>query len=295
MEKVHIICNPNAGRQIIQKNVHSLATFLEEHDRKVTLSYTEKKFQAEDIAFNSCNKEEELIIAVGGDGTVNEVINGIMRSTHRPKLAIYPAGTVNDFGNYLKIPRSFTDFHNMIIRNRTMKIDIGYTGNRYFFNVAAAGLLPEVAHTVSSEAKTVLGKFAYYIKGLREFPRLIFEPIPIRFIHHGKSEEKEILFFIVANSPSVGGFKNVAPEAKVDDGYLDLLIVENKDFFEVASIFLKAFTGNHINHPGLRYLQVEEFIIESDKKIDLDIDGELGGQLPASFSVKKQALEMIVP
>ena len=295
MERIQIICNPNAGRQMIQKNISRLITLLEGENKEVHLTYTKGKFDAEDMAFESCSRGYDIIISVGGDGTVNEIVNGIMKSPNKAKLAIYPAGTVNDFGSYLKIPKNVDEFSQMIIVGDTKRVDVGSSGERYFLNVAAAGLLPEVAHKVSSEAKSVLGKFAYYIVGIKEFSRLMFKPIHIKFYNNGYEEEKEILFFILANSPTVGGFKYVAPEAKIDDGYLDLLIVESNQLKNVATIFLKTLKGNHANQPGLRYLKVQEFTISSDETIDLDLDGELGGHLPASFCVHKQVLEILIP
>lgn len=295
MEKIQIICNPNAGRQIIQKNVPKLVELLESGKKSVDLTYTKGKFHAEDLGYESCSKGYDLIITVGGDGTVNEVVNGMMKSHTKSKLAIYPAGSVNDFGNYLKIPKNIEDFSKIIIKNNSIKVDVGASDQRYFLNVAAAGLLPEVAHKVSSEAKTVLGKFAYYMKGIKEFSKIMFKPINIKLYNDRCEEEKEILFFILANSPSVGGFKYVAPEAKVNDGHLDLLIVEHSDFKDVAGIFVKALTGSHAKHPALKYLQVQKFTIHSDEAIDLDLDGELAGSLPASFRVETQALDILIP
>jgi len=296
MGKIKIICNPKAGRQIFQKRILSLVEVLGKEDKtRVDISYTTKELDAQNMAYESCQQEYDIIIAIGGDGTINEVVNGIIKSNKMPKLALYPAGTVNDFANFLQIPRGIDDFSKMLINGHTMKVDVGVAGERCFLNVAAAGLLPNVAHKVSSEAKTVLGKFAYYMEGIKEFSRSMFKPIKIRFNINGHEEEKDILFFILANSPSVGGFKYVAPDAKIDDGYLDLLIVEHNQLIDIATIFLKALRGNHSNHPGLQYLQVEELSIYSNEKIDLDIDGELGGSLPTNFYVKKQAIEIIIP
>ncbi|AOY76644.1 diacylglycerol/lipid kinase family protein [Clostridium formicaceticum] len=295
MERIQIICNPNAGRQIVQKNIPKLVELLKKGGRKqVDVVYTMEHLHAKKLAFENAGKYD-LIIAVGGDGTVNEVVNGIMESDIKPALAIYPAGTVNDFGSYLKVPRHVDEFSKMILQGNLMKVDVGKGGERYFLNVAAAGLLPEVAHKVSSEAKTVMGKFAYYIEGIKEFSKLMFRPVKIKVQTNGHEEEKEILFFIIANSPSVGGFKYIAPQAKVDDGQLDLLIVEHSQLKDVATIFLKIFTGAHAKHPALKYLQVQEFTIHSDDAIDLDLDGEFGGRLPTNFTVVKQGLNIVIP
>lgn len=297
MKKVKIICNPNSGRQTLQRNIYNLAKTLEESNYFVSIYMTEKQLDAVYAASEACKKGYHIIISVGGDGTVNEVINGIMANEFRPKLAIYPAGTVNDFANYLKMPRSVRDFAQVVIREKTTKTDIGLAGDRYFLNVAAAGLLTDVAYKVSSEAKTVLGKFAYYLEGLRELPKQLFKPIKIKFKTNYIEEEKEILFFLMANTPSVGGFKYVAPDANINDGKFDLLIVEKGQLIDVANIFFKALIGTHTNHPNLQYIQVDSLSVysHSHEDIYIDLDGEQGEKLPIDFKVINKAIDLIIP
>jgi len=196
MEKVKIIYNPNSGRQILQKNIPNLVESLKSNNYYVDVFPTTKQLDAMDAASQACKDNYDVIISIGGDGTVNEVVNGIMANTYRPRLAIYPAGTVNDFANYLKIPRSMDEFVKVIMRKNTIKTDVGLGGDRYFLNVAAAGLLTDVAYKVSSESKTVLGKFAYYLEGIKEIPKQIFKPIKIRMRIGDVEQEREVLFFI---------------------------------------------------------------------------------------------------
>ncbi|MDI9476996.1 MAG: diacylglycerol/lipid kinase family protein [Natronincolaceae bacterium] len=295
MKKIKIICNPNSGRQAVQKNIPGLVEILEENNYHIDVYTTKMQLDAMYVASRACKDKYDIIVAVGGDGTVNEVVNGVMPNKTRPKLAVYPAGTVNDFANYLKVPRTMKEFAEIIIKEKTTKIDVGLGGDRYFLNVAAAGLLTDVAYRVSSEAKTVLGKFAYYLGGLRELPRQMFKPIKITLKIGDVEEKREILFFLVANTPSVGGFKYVAPEADISDGKFDLLIVEKSQFIDVASIFFMALTGNHTSHPNLQYIQVDAFSVYCDDNIYVDLDGEQGGKLPMDFKVKKDAIDLIVP
>lgn len=295
MNKVKIIYNPSSGRQTVEKNIPNLAKILKENNYNVSIHATEKQLDAMEVASQACKDNYHIIIAMGGDGTVNEVVNGIMANKIRSKLAVYPAGTVNDFANYLKIPRGMDEFAKIIIRENIIKTDVGLGGDRYFLNVAAAGLLTDVAYRVSSEAKTVLGKFAYYLEGLKELPRQMFKPIKVRIKIGQVEEEREILFFLIANTPSVGGFKNIVPEANINDGKFDLLIVEKSQFIDVASIFFMALSGNHTNHPNLQYIQVDAFSVYSDDNIYVDLDGEQGGKLPMDFSVKKGAIDLIIP
>ncbi|HZK57940.1 MAG TPA: YegS/Rv2252/BmrU family lipid kinase [Clostridia bacterium] len=295
MKKVKIICNPNSGRQIAQRNMPNLVRALEENNFYVSTYTTKTRLDATYEASEACENGYDIIIAIGGDGTVNEIVNGIMPNETRPKLAVYPAGTVNDFATYLKIPRVMKEFAKMIVEEKTIKIDVGLGGDRYFLNVAAAGLLTDVAYRVSSEAKTVLGKFAYYLEGLRGLPRQIFQPIKITLKIGDIEEEREILFFLVTNTSSVGGFKYVAPDASINDGKFDLLVVDKGQFIDVASIFFMALTGNHIGHPGLQYIQVDAFSVYCDDNIYVDLDGEQGGRLPMDFRVEKGALDLLIP
>lgn len=296
MEKVKIIYNPNAGRRILQKNIPRIKEVLKEaYGKVVDVTATNGKLHAQQLAFQSCKEGYDTIITVGGDGTINEVVNGIMESTAPCSLAIYPAGTVNDFGSYMKIPKNIEEFIHMLVNNKSVKVDVGVANNRYFLNVAAAGLLTDVPYRVSSEFKTVLGRFAYYIEGIKEFPRQIFKPIKIEIKIGEKREEKDILFLLLANSPTVGGFKYIAPQAKINDGLFDLLLVEKSQFIDVATIFFGALKGSHIYHPNLKYIQVNEFTVDCKENVRLDLDGELGGEFPMHFSVEKEALSVIVP
>ena len=139
------------------RKIYRLIEILEENNYHIDVYTTKMQLDAMYVASRACKDKYDIIVAVGGDGTVNEVVNGVMPNKTRPKLAVYPAGTVNDFANYLKVPRTMKEFAEIIIKEKTTKIDVGLGGDRYFLNVAAAGLLTDVAYRVSSEAKTVLG------------------------------------------------------------------------------------------------------------------------------------------
>lgn len=296
LDSIIIIYNPNAGRKTLTKKIPMLQELLlTRYGINVDIIATSLEVSAEDIAFKAAVKGYETIIAAGGDGTVNEVLNGIVKSERAVKLGIYPAGTVNDFGSFLKIPKNIYHFGALINRGNSMRIDIAQGGQRYFLNIAAAGLLTDVAYRVSHETKTVLGKFAYYIEGLKEFPKQLFSPFKVELQYNGISEVREILFFLLGNSPCVGGFKSLIPGATINDGKFDLLLVEKSQLIDAASIFFMSLTGEHIKHPNLKCIQVEEVNILAEANLNVDIDGELGGQLPMNFRVIKERIEILKP
>ena len=127
----------------------------------------------------ACKEDWDIIVASGGDGTVNEVAKGIANSERKIPVAILSSGTVNDFANYMKIPKNIMDFYDMIKRENTIDVDLGKVNSEYFVNVAAGGLLTNVGYQVLPETKMVLGRkrMAYYIEGLKEITLQNFEPM----------------------------------------------------------------------------------------------------------------------
>ncbi|MDW7672819.1 MAG: YegS/Rv2252/BmrU family lipid kinase, partial [Bacillota bacterium] len=159
MKKIAVIANPNAGRKMAKQRVEELAEILSQEGAELRIHYTQKN-EKTSFTVKELSADADILIVMGGDGTVNEVVNGLMELSAAPPLAIFPMGTVNDYATYLEIPKNIHDFSEMLLISHKMAVDVGIAGQRHFLNVAAGGLLPELAHRVSSEAKTVLGKFA---------------------------------------------------------------------------------------------------------------------------------------
>ena len=298
MKKIGVIANPNAGRKQAKSNVAELRYLLEPLGIELEVHYTEGKYHAEYLA-TEMSFRVETIIVMGGDGTVNEVVNGLMKGNNGIPLAIFPMGTINDFATSQQIPKETAAFARMLANPHILNVDAGKAGEQYFLNVAAGGLLPELGHRVSAEAKTALGKFAYYMEGVREFPKQFFHPIPVEFHIQGRTIQKNILFFLAANGIRIGGFRNLVPEAKINDGLLDLLIIESGEWQDMVNMFLnllrRQLEPDLEPAKGMYYYQVKEFQILSSEEVDVDVDGELAGRLPMTFTVISKALKIIVP
>lgn len=256
--------------------------------------FTKKKDDAMKEAIKTCNEDYDIIIVSGGDGTVNEVAKGILLSGKSVPLAILPSGTVNDFANYINIPKNTNDFYRMIKEGRTLDVDIGIVNGNYFVNVAAGGLLTNIAYEVSVESKTLLGRLAYYFEGARELTSNTLETKKIKIASKEFSGEVDVVLFLISNSSSIGGFKKIAPEADILDGFLDVVIIKKSEITELANIFINVLTGDHINHPNVIYFKTDSISIESEEKVPLDLDGEFGGYLPAKFEVIPNGLKVII-
>lgn len=294
MKKVKIILNPSSGKQLTEKKVEYLTKLLLDDGYTVARFMTKKKDDAMKETIKSCKEDWDMIIACGGDGTVNEVAQGIVKSENKLPVAILSTGTVNDFANYMNIPNDVNGFFEMIKRNKIIEIDIGRSNDDYFVNVAAGGILTSVGYQVHPEAKALLGRMAYYFEGLIELVRQGLDPIKARFESEEYTSEEKILLFLISNSSSIGGFKKLAPDADVLDGLLDVLIIKNSDVPELANIFFNVLRGGHVNHPNVIYFKTKDITISSDRKVSIDIDGEYGGTLPVNFKVYSKAMKILI-
>ncbi len=294
MKKVKIIYNPSSGRQSTERRVDRLSKLLLDDGYILNKFITRKKDDAMLETIRACQEDWDIIIACGGDGTVNEVAKGIANSERKVPVAILSSGTVNDFANYMKIPKNINLFYEMIKRERTIDVDLGKVNDEYFVNVAAGGLLSSVGYQVLPETKMVLGRMAYYLEGLREITTQNFEPIRINIESEEYTKDEDIFLFLISNSSSIGGFKKLAPKADVLDGLLDVVIIKKSDVQDLASIFFNIFSGDHVNHPNVKYFKTKKIRLTVEKDMDIDIDGEYGGKLPATFEVVPKAFRLLV-
>lgn len=295
MKKAKVICNPSSGRQMIQRRVDYLCNLLINEGYIVGKFNTKEKNDAMMETIKSCNEDWDFIVACGGDGTVNEVAKGIVKSKRKIPVAILSAGTVNDFANHMELPRNMDDFFQMIKDEKIIDVDLGKVNDEYFVNVAASGLLTNVGYQVPPEAKAIFGRMAYYMEGLKEIPKQKFEPIRVRFKSEEYTKEEDILLFLISNSASIGGFKKLAPDASVSDGYLDVVIIKKSEVQDLAQIFINIFRGEHVNHPNVSYFKSKKIKVETMEKVTIDIDGEYGGMLPATFEVEPNGFKIFVP
>ena len=298
--RAKFIINPSAGKQIVQKNVMGIVGKLV--DMNLVTSFDFFITRGKDDAMNEASKlhkgEYDFVVAVGGDGTVNEVVNGIIRSESDTPLAIIAAGTVNDFARAAKLPKDVKRFCEMIKSFKIQDCDVGTANDRYFLNVLAGGMMTDVAYKVSSDTKTVLGKLGYYLEGAKDLPASVVKSIPLRYEHDGRVFEEDTFLFLVSNSNSVGGFPKIAPMADISDGKLDVCIIKKLEIFNILPMLMKIPLGEHINDKGIVYFQTQKLVISClDNNIDVPLDfvGEKDGKLPICIENKHQAIKLLVP
>ncbi|RDW18978.1 diacylglycerol kinase [Oceanobacillus chungangensis] len=293
MKRARIIYNPTSGREAIKKELPAILEKLEIAGYEASAHATVGEGDAASAAKLAVEREYDLVVAAGGDGTINEVIHGIAEQEYRPKLGVIPVGTTNDFARALHIPRDIMKAVDIILAGNSMLLDVGKVNDQHFINIAGGGRLTELTYDVPIKLKTMIGQLAYYVKGIEMLPSL--KPARARIEYDGNVIDEDIMLFLVSNSNSVGGFEKLAPGAKLNDGYFDLLILREINLAEFIRIATLALRGAHLEDKNVIYAKAKHIKVIPEEKMQLNIDGEYGGLLPGEFINLQQHIEFIVP
>lgn len=299
MLKALFVINPSSGKQNFIETIEQIVArlIMEQTVNHIDVIYTQKLYDAYEQVLVLKEGDYDFVTAIGGDGTINEVISGIAKGGSQIPIAIISAGTVNDFANYLNLPTSVNEFCEMIKNFRLKKIDVGSINDKIFMNVVAGGIATDIGYNVSKEMKAIFGKAAYYVEGIKEIPKQLFSPFKLRIESEEFTGTDEYLLFMVMNSQSVGGYKQAAPLASVSDGQLDVLLLKKVELAQITDLVFKIFSGDHINHPAVTYFQTKHIKIlpEDDSNISVDFDGEYYGVLPADIKILEGKVNIIIP
>lgn len=297
--RLKIILNPSSGRETARSNIENVLSYLAMKGsiERADINYTAKRFDAMNYAIDTDPDEYDILIAAGGDGTVNEVVTGLMRSEIDIPVAIYNSGTANDFATINHLPSAPADFARMLEDPEIVRVDCGKAGDSYFMNVLAGGSFADVAYNVHTDLKTALGPVAYWISAMKDIPTLNNSQHLV--IHNGdETIETDAVMFFVSNTSSVGGFRKLMSRADVTDGLLDVMILKKVEVGDIMPLFGKIIVGDHVNSDKVIYFQARDFSIEApdaENKIILDLDGEKGPSLPIRISCVPRAINLVTP
>ncbi|WP_146737272.1 diacylglycerol kinase [Dolosigranulum pigrum] len=304
--RARLIYNPTSGREIVIKNLPDILHVYEEAGYETSSFRTTPEPLSAMHEAQRCGEDGfDLIIAAGGDGTVNEVINGLVKLPKRPKVAVLPAGTTNDYARALGVNRNdLVEAARIIDLNRTVLMDIGKINLRdrdtsevrqtYFANIGAVGSLTELTYDVPSQLKTMFGPLAYFAKGVELLPKLGGVPLHITYDQGEYHGNATIVFVSLTNS--VGGFEKIAPDTIMGDGMFTLIVVKTSNMNELIRLSRRLIkNGDHIESDQLIYTKTKQVSIQvdNDEELLINVDGELGGKAPATFDNLKQHLEFV--
>jgi diacylglycerol kinase (ATP) len=292
--RARLIYNPTSGREEVRRRLPAILQRLERGGIETSCHATEGEGDAIRAASEAVERGFDMIISAGGDGTLNEVVSGLSIHEHRPSLGILPLGTTNDFARAHGIPKQWTDACDLITRRYTRPVDVGVADDKYFINIAGGGALTELTYEVPSKLKTMVGQLAYYMKGLEKITRL--KPVHIRISADGVGDfDEEIMLFFIANSNSVAGFDRLAPDASTSDGLFDVLALRKCNLPEFIRLVTMVMRGESVmNDQKTIYFQSSRIQVESDDRVQLNLDGEFGGTLPCTFSILPSHLDVVM-
>lgn len=290
MRKFVLAYNPVSGGGLFKKRLDEIVSLFQKRQCMIIPYRTTPK----DSGFVQCIEsiEPEGIIIAGGDGTLNKIVDLMLKAQIKLPIAIFPSGTSNDFASCLGLSTTkLDDYVATIASAQKRPIDIGCANGRYFVNVVSAGMLTSVAHGVDRRLKSTFGKLAYYMRGLGELPK--FRSLDITINADGIIKNYQAFFVLIVNSSVVAGLKNVSVEAQFDDGKLDLIMLEQCNIPELVAFTAELVAGKPvINNRHITYVQATDFAISCAEKLESDIDGEPGPWLPLRIETIKHGLEL---
>lgn len=287
------ILNPSSGKEEAESYRELCIEVLEEIGYSVTVRATEKQGDASDFARDAARAGCPLVVAMGGDGTVNEAVNGLAGEERRPDFAFIPLGTVNDFARALSIPldpeeaiRGLPDF----VGRPT---DIGLAGDHYFMNILAVGSLAEGVMDVPVEEKTKFGPLAYAAHGLQKL--ITDDGNRFTITHDSGTWTGQASLVLAALTNSTGGFEKMNPDAKTDDGLLHLTVIKQTKLPSLLKMSAALLLGKLQEDGAVETLRTTRAKIETDEPIACNIDGDERGTTPVSIEVLRGHLNILAP
>ena len=285
MKRVLLIYNPNAGNGIIKSILDDIIGRFAEEDMLVIPFRVDGSMDISRVFTELPINDFYKIVAAGGDGTVNLVVNEMIRRGLRIPFAIFPTGTANDLSSSLGIPQTIDGMISTALSENYIKTDVGKAGDRYFINVLAIGMLVDVSQKTDPLIKNTLGLGAYYLRSLAEIP--FARATRIKITCKECTLDEKMSAVLVMNGRAAGGFKEVAPLSEVGDGLLDVLVVRKLILPTMLPALLSVLTGHHTKDKRFEYFRTDRLRIEpaEDIIINTDVDGERGDPLPLDIEV----------
>jgi diacylglycerol kinase (ATP) len=293
--EVFLIRNPAAGGRRGREIWPIMQAAFRQAQLPVVEAVAEAPQHAWALAERAARDGYGIVAAAGGDGTIHEVVNGLLRGRPDgpPALAIIPVGTANIFVHELDLPRDPGRVVELLRRGARRRIDLGRVNDRFFTTVAGTGFDAEVVHRAHRWPRWLGGKPRHVLAGLQTLPG--YRPVGAWLRMNGEERRISLYFLAAAITGWYGGGIHIAPHAQVDDGYLSIVYGEDMTAREAFTALRWAISGRHLRHPKIGTALAEEIRVETDEPLAIHADGEAVGRGPAAFRCIPGGLEVIVP
>lgn len=278
MKKIYFIFNMQSGKAMIISKLATVIDMFTKAGYEVTSRPTQERMDACAAAKYACNQGFDLIVCSGGDGTLNEVIQGVMKSDKKLPIGYIPTGSTNDFARALDIPKNITDAVSWIIDGKPIPCDIGGFNDKYFTYIAAFGALIEVTYETPQQVKNYLGHAAYVLNGLTRLNNI--RSYHVKVNADGEEFEDDYIFGMVTNSSSVAGLLSLN-DFLLDDGLYEVTLIKTPanplDLQRIIHSLLNI--DIDIDTAYIKSFRASSIHLECDDELQWTIDGEYGGTL----------------
>ncbi len=294
-KKMLFIYNPRAGKAKIKSNLLDIIDIFTKAGYEVTAYPTQARGDGQRAVRERKTGYYDMVVCSGGDGTLDEVVSGMMQCEKKTAIGYVPAGSTNDFANSLKIPKNMLSAAQVIVGGSTFGCDIGTFNDDFFVYIAAFGVFTDVSYETPQDIKNVLGHMAYILEGMRRLSAV--RAYKMKVESEELTVEGEFLFGMITNSLSVGGFKRITGKyVQLDDGEFEVTLIKKPSNAMELNLIMASLINRNINTDCMYCFRTASLRFTSEDEIAWTLDGEFGGKhTRVDISNQKQALDIRVP
>lgn len=289
-----IIINSMNTRSDFTNRLVEVLSVLSKNNYNITIKFTKRAHDTFDIVKKE-GKYYSLLVIAGGDGTLNEVVDGLRKTRRKPKIMYFPTGTVNDFGNSLGIPKQFKKQLSILTNQNSRYVDSGLVNNRCFNYVCAFGPFTSTSYNTSHKLKNRFGKLAYFLNIGSEIPK-ISELHNLEINIDNQHIEGSFISALIVNSKSVAGFKSFMKNDELDDGYFNLILIKKASPIMLTKGMAYIIEGKNEDFEDEYYIfkKFKKLSLKCPDEIEWTLDGEKGPIGSIDVKVLKHNLEFLV-
>ena len=293
LKKALFIVNPHAGKGQIKYHLLSIVDILVKAGYTVTVYTTQCQGDAIRVV-RERERDYELVVCSGGDGTLDEIVTGMIQSGFRTKIGYIPAGSTNDFANSLKLPSTMNKAAKIIAAGHPFACDIGIFNHDVFVYVAAFGIFTEVSYETPQEMKNMLGHTAYLLEGMKQIQNI--KSYHMKVTYDDNVIEGEFIYGMITNSYSIGGIRNITgKDVALNDGLFEVTLIKRPNSLIELNKTLAALVSDKIDAECMYSFKTAFLKIESDQEVAWTLDGEFGGKHKnVELTNKQEAVDIIV-
>lgn len=293
-EKMLFIYNPRAGKAQIRSNLLDIIDIFVKAGYEVTAYPT----QSAGDAIKAVRERQagfDIVVCSGGDGTLDEVVTGMMQCDEKIPIGYVPAGSTNDFASSLKIPKNMIKAADVVVNGKNFACDIGKFNNNNFIYVAAFGIFSDVSYETNQDIKNVLGHTAYLLEGVRRLPAV--HSYALKILYDNETIEGDFIYGMITNSLSVGGFKGITgKEVLLDDGLFEVTMIRKPSNPVDLNKIIRALVDKRAKSEHIYTFKTSSLTLMSEEMISWSLDGEFGGEhTKAVIENQRKVLNIRIP